>query len=84
MVGEGVREAGVEVKFPCDSSQQSFIDLLLPLGGAVGPQLLSHPQQQSLQVLAAAELHEDPTETLHKPGTLQVVPAIKLYIKLFG
>ena len=66
--------SGIEEELLSDSSQQRLIDLLLPLGGAVGLKLLRHPQQQSLQVLATAELHEDPTQTLYEPGALQVVP----------
>ena len=67
-------QSWVEVEFPGDSSQQGLVDLFLPPGGAVEPQLLRHPQQQSLQVLATAELHEDPTQTLYEPGALQVIP----------
>ena len=63
----GRTEAWVEEQFPGDSSQQSLIDLLLTLGGAVHLQLLRHPQQQRVQVLGAAVLHEDAAQALHEP-----------------
>ena len=62
--------SGIEEKLLRDSSQQRLIDLLLPLGGAVGLKLLRHPQQQRVQVLGAAVLHEDAAQALDKPGTL--------------
>ena len=34
-------EAGIEEQLPRDSSQQGLVDLLLPLGRAVGLQFLS-------------------------------------------
>ena len=37
-------QAGVEVQLLGDSSEQSLIDLFLPLVGAVSSQLLSYPQ----------------------------------------
>ena len=40
----GAGQAGVEVQLLGDSSQQSLIDLFLPLVGAVSSQLLSYPQ----------------------------------------
>ena len=66
--------SGIEEELLSDSSQQRLIDLLLPLGGAVGLELLCHPQQQRVQVLGAAVLHEDAAQALDKPGTLQVIP----------
>ena len=40
----GAGQPGVEVQLPADSSQQRLVDLFLPLGGAVGSELLRHPQ----------------------------------------
>ena len=75
MVTVRTGHAGIEEELLSDASQQSLIDLLLPLGGAVGLELLRDPQQQRVQVLGAAVLHEDAAEALDKPGTLQVIPA---------
>ena len=52
--------------------------LLLPLGGAVGPQLLRDPEQQRVQVLPAAVPHEHPAQALHEPRPLQVVPGNRM------
>ena len=43
--GAGQTNTRVEEEFPGDASQESLVDLLLALGGAVGLELLGDPQQ---------------------------------------